>query len=127
MATDNLIESFAQMEASTARLERIVFDDPDTHVPGLLTRMERLNRQLETVSNDLQAVKRRRPNMSLWVAGYLAFLVSGGFAMVAFYTLPEVRMALDLPGPIAVGLALVFAVAALLLFVAGFGWLDRAP
>lgn len=127
MATDNLIESFTQMEASTARLERIVFDDPDTHAPGLLTRIERLNRQLETVSGDLQQMKSRRPNLSLWSAGYLAFLASGAFAMVAFYTLPEVRAALDLPGPVAVALALLFAVAAMLLFVAGYGWLDRAP
>lgn len=127
MATDNLFESFTQMEATTARLERIVFDDPDTHAPGLLTRIERLNRQLETFGSDLQAIKRRRPNLALWAAGYLAFLVSGVFAMVAFYTLPEVRAALDLPGPVAVVLALLFAVAAMLLFVAGYGWLDRAP
>ena len=127
MATDNLFESFTQMEASTARLERIVFDDPDTHAPGLLTRIERLNRQLDTLSSDLQAIKRRKPNLSLWAAGYIAFLASGVFAMVAFYTLPEVRASLDMPGPVAVGLALLFAVAAMLLFVAGYGWLDRAP
>lgn len=127
MATDNLIESFTQMEASTARLERIVFDDPDTHAPGLLTRIERLNRQLESVSGDLQQLKRRRPNLSILVAGYLAFLISGVFAMVAFYALPAVRVALDLPGPVAVALALLFAGAALLLSVTGSGWLDRAP
>lgn len=127
MAPENLIEAFTQLEASTARLGRIVFDDPDTHAPGLLTRIERLNRQLETVSGELQQMKRRRPNLSLLVAGYLAFLVSGVFAMVAFYALPEVRAALDLPGPVAVGLAILFAGAALLLSVAGSGWLDRAP
>lgn len=126
MATDNLFEAFSRLEASAARLDRIVFDDPDTHAPGLMTRIERLNRQLETVSSDLQQMKRRRPNLSLLVAGYLAFLVSGVFAMVAFYALPEVRAALDLPGPVAVGLAFVFAGTALLLSIAGSGWLDRA-
>lgn len=126
MATDNLFEAFSRLEASAARLDRIVFDDPDTHAPGLMTRIERLNRQLEAVSSDLQQMKRRRPNLSLLVAGYLAFLVSGVFAMVAFYALPEVRAALDLPGPVALGLAFVFAGTALLLSIAGSGWLDRA-
>ena len=125
MTSDNLFESYARLEASAARLDRIVFDDPDTHAPGLMTRIERLNGQLDTVSGELQAIKRRRPNMSLWLAGYIAFLISGAFAMVAFYTLPGIRAALDVPGPVAVGLALLFAAAALVLFVAGYGWLDQ--
>lgn len=125
MASDNLFEAYERLDASATRLDRIIFDDPDTHAPGLMTRIERLNSKLDTFSADLQAIKRRRPNLSLWVIGYLAFLVSGLFAMVAFYTLPEVRLALEMPGPIAVAMALLFAVAALLLFVAGFGWFER--
>jgi CHASE2 domain-containing sensor protein len=125
MASDNLFEAYGRLEASAARLDRIVFDDPDTHAPGLMTRIERLNGQLDTISAELQAIKRRRPNISLWVAGYIAFLVSGAFAMVAFYSLPEIRAALDLPGPVAVAMAVLFAAAALVLFVAGYGWFDQ--
>lgn len=127
MATENLFDAFAQLEASTSRLGRIVFDDPDTHAPGLLSRIEGLNVQLTAVSADLQTIKRRRPNLALWGTGYVAFLVSGAFAMAAFQGMPEVRALLDLPAPVAAGLALVFAVAALLLFAGGFGWLDRTP
>ena len=45
--------------------------------------------------------------------------------MVAFWNFPGVQAALDLPGPVAMGLALVFALAALVLFIAGFGWFER--
>lgn len=127
MATENLFEAFSQLEASTTRLGRIVFDDPDTHAPGLLSRIEVLNQQLTAVSAELQAVKRRRPNVGLWIVGYVAFMISGLFAMAAFHGLQELRAAFDLPAPLAASLALIFSMAALGLFVGGFGWLDRAP
>ena len=127
MAGDNLFEAFEKQEAITARLERIVFGDPPAHPVGLLQQMEQLSSQLEAVRSDLQAVKRRRPNVLLWTVGYVLFLISGMFAMTAFMSLPEVHTALDMPAPVAVGLALVFAAGALLLFMGGFGWLDRGP
>lgn len=125
MAGDNLFEAFEKQEAITARLERIVFGDPPAQPVGLLVRMEQLSSQLDAVSNDLHAVKSRRPNRLLWTAGYVAFLVSGLFAMMAFDDTPVVKAALEMPPQVAAGLAFFFAALALLLLMGGFGWLDH--
>ena len=125
MASDNLFDAFEEQRELSAQLRRIVFGDPPAHPVGLLERMEQLDKRLEDIGHKLQRVEQQRPNIWLWVGGYCAFILSGWFAMAAFWSLDALRAALALPASVAVGMALLFAVAALLMFVAGFGWLDR--
>jgi hypothetical protein len=127
MATDNLFDAFEEQRRLSDQLQRIVFGDPPAHPVGLLERMERLDKRLDEVARALGRVEARRPNLWLWGTGYLVFLVSGAFAMVAFSGYPQVQALLDMPSSVAFGLAAVFALAAALLFVGGYGWLDRGP
>ena len=113
-----------------ARLERVTYGDDYARVPGLLNQVEGLRGDLlglrtdvSTLRNDITTVQQRKPNVWLWALGYVAFLVSGAFAMSAFYNLTEIQALLSMPAPLAVSLAVLFALAALLLFVGGFGWL----
>jgi hypothetical protein len=113
-----------------ARLERVTYGDDYARVPGLLNQVEGLRGDLlglrtdvSTLRNDITTVQQRKPNVWLWALGYVAFLVSGAFAMSAFYSIPEIRALLAMPPPDAVALALVFLAAAALLFAGGFGWL----
>jgi hypothetical protein len=126
MATDNLFDAFEEQRELSGQLRRIVFGDPPAHPVGLLERMEQLDKRLEDFGRKLQRIEQQqRPSVWLWVAGYAAFLLSGWFAMSAMLSTETLRAALDLPAWLATGLALLFAVTALLLFVAGFGWLVR--
>ena len=126
--------AFERIEAIAERLERVMYGDSVAHQPGLLTQVESLRGEVQSVRSevqavrsDIQAVRSKRINVWLWVLGYATFLVSGLFAMTAFYSLPEVRALLAMPAPVAVVLAALFAVAALFLFAGGFGWLSRGP
>lgn len=128
--TDN--RSIDRLEKFVERLERVMYGDDYARQPGLLTQVDELRKDIAAVSNDVQAarseihsMRSKRANVWLWVLGYVTFLISGMFAMSAFYSMPEIKMLLAMPAPVAVALAVVFAVAALLLFAGGFGWLTH--
>lgn len=114
------------------RLERVTYGDDYARVPGLLNQVEGLRTDIAAVrgdvlslSGDIAQVKAHKPQVWLWALGYVVFLLAGMFAMVAFAGLPEMRALLSMPAPLALSLALVFTVAAALLFAGGFGWLQR--
>ncbi len=123
-SSDNLFDVVEELKQITADLRRTVYGDPATRSRGLMSEFDGLRQEVGRIDADLQKVKSRRPNPWAWTIGYLAFVASGLFAMVAFWSFPGVQAALDLPGPLAMGLALLFAGAALVLFIAGFGWFD---
>ena len=106
-----------------------MYGDMQARQSGLLDQVEGLRNDIAAVRSDVQAVRAdlitHRPQVWLWLLGYVAFLVSGAFAMSAFYSIPEIRALLAMPPPDAVALALVFLAAAALLFAGGFGWLQR--
>jgi len=125
MASDNLFDVVEELKQITADLRRTVYGDPATRSRGLMSEFDAMRQEVGRIDAELQKVKSRRPNPWSWTVGYMAFLASGAFAIVAFYSFPGVQAALDLPGPVAMGLALLFAAAALVLFIAGFGWFER--
>lgn len=95
-----------------------MFGDPPAHPTGLLAEIEGLRK-------DIQAVKNKRPSLLLWGAGYVVFLVSGAFAMTAFYNHPVMRTLREMPADLALAGAILFAALAAVLFVVGYGWLNR--
>lgn len=127
-------QTIDRLEDFVERLERVVYGDDYARVPGLLNQVEGLRSDMQSVRSevqavrtDIQAVRSRRANLWLWGLGYVTFLVSGLFAMSAFQNMPEVRALLDMPAPVAAVMAAVFALAAVMLFAGGFGWLSRGP
>ena len=127
--SDNL--AIDRLEDIAQRIERVMYGDMQARQPGLLDQVDSLRTDIMGVRKDVQElaaglhlIQARRPNMWLWALGYVAFLVSGLFAMSAFYNLPEIQTLLSMPAPVAAGLAAVFALGAARLFVGGFGWLS---
>ncbi len=121
---ENVIDTLVRVEASVARLERILLGDPDARHTGMVTQIDGLRRDMTAISADIQRMQQRRANPLLWMAGYVTFLASGAFAINAFWQHPQLRALLDMPAPLALWLALFFAAAAALLLVSGFGWLE---
>lgn len=116
------------VEASLARLERLLYGEKDAGYEGLLAAFVGLREEVRGLREELRGMKGRRPNLWLWGAGYVGFLVSGLFAVLAVDGVvmsPEYFYWLDMPAPLALFLALVFAGVALLLFFGGFGWLGE--
>jgi hypothetical protein len=128
MATENVLEVLDRVEGVQARFERVLFGDPRERTSGLLTEFEGLRHDVRGLRHDVQQMQLRaavqRPNLGLWMMGYAAFLTSGAFAMSAFFTYSQAQVLLQIPPHLALGLALFFALLALGLFVAGFGWLS---
>lgn len=125
MPGENLIDAVERLEVVSAKLERILYGDKDARRGGLIDEFEGLRKDVQTLHADVQRLKARRPNVWLWVGGYVAFMASGLFAMSAIYNQPQVQALLDMPPALALWLAVALAGAALLLFIGGFGWLDR--
>ena len=125
--------AFERIEAIAERLERVMYGDSVAHQPGLLTQVENLRDDMQSVRAEVQAVRtdiqavRTKSSPWLLLLGYTTFLISGLFAMTAFYSLPEVRALLAVPAPVAVALAAVFALATALLVAGGLGLLSRGP
>lgn len=111
-----------------ATLLRIINGDDDSRHDGLLDSVERLSKDVSALRTELQAIKARRPNVWVWTAGYVCFLISGLFAGIAIYNVMasvELFALLDIPVVWAWFLALAFAGAALIMFVVGYGWQNR--
>ena len=125
--------AFERIEAIAERLERVMYGDSVAHQPGLLTQVENLRNDMQSVRAEVQAVRtdiqavRTKSSPWLLLLGYTTFLISGLFAMTAFYSLPEVRALLAMPAPVAAALAAAFALATALLVAGGLGLLSRGP
>jgi hypothetical protein len=126
MATENILEAFERVEDTLSRVERILCGDPRERLPGLMTEFEGLRGDVQGLRRDVQQLQAQRPQVLLWIAGYVCFLLSGLFAAIAVYQVSaslELYGLLDIPLWLASGLALLFAAIAAGLFVGGFGWL----
>lgn len=124
MATENILEAVDRVEDTVARFERIFYGDPRERTSGLLAEFEGLRRDVQGLRQDMYRLQLQRPNFLLWVSGYVAFLISGVFVMIAFYDYPHMRELLTMPPQVALFMAMLFVLIALVLFSAGFGWIS---
>lgn len=124
MATENILEAVDRVEETIARFERILYGDSRERTSGLLTEFEGLRRDVQELRQDMHRLQLQRPNFLLWVSGYVSFLLSGAFAMITFYDFPYVRDLLAIPPQVAFFMATLFVLIALVLFSAGFGWIN---
>ncbi len=124
MATENILEAVDRIEAAEGKFERILYGDPPARPNGLLVEFEGLRRDVQAVREDVHRLQNRRPNVLLWVAGFVSFVAAMVFGMVGFMNVAAGHDVWNLPGSVGLWLAGMFAVVALLLFMGGFGWLD---
>ncbi len=125
MAGDNLFEAVERLEQVSARLERILYGDKDARRSGLIDEFEGLRRDVQRLNEDVQRIKAKRPNMWMWILGYLSFAASVTFGVVGILNQIDGHNVWGLPAAVAMWLAAMLAAGALLMFLNGFGWLDR--
>lgn len=121
-----VVKSLDRVELAIKSFDRILYGDQRERVSGLITEFEGLRGDIQGLRQDVQKLQAQRPQVLLWIAGYVCFLLSGLFAAIAVYQVSaslELYGLLDMPLWLAAGLALLFAAIALALFVGGFGWL----
>jgi hypothetical protein len=124
MASDNILDAVERIETAVFRFERILYGDPPAHPHGLLVQVEGMRNDMNATQERVLRLERKRPNLWLWLLGFLTFLVSGCFAIVGFVNLALSSAIWDLSPWTAFALAVLFAVISCVLFMAGFGWLD---
>ena len=124
MASDNILDAVDRIEQAIGKFERILYGDPQARQNGLLLEFEGLRKDVQGLRGDVQQLQNRRPNVVMWVTGYVLFLAAGALATVSFINQVSELQVWDLSPLIAGGLSVVFAGIALFMFVGGFGWLD---
>jgi hypothetical protein len=122
---ENLIEAVERLELVIGRIERLMYGEPPGRPGGLLAEVEGLRRDVQGLREDVHRLKSRRPNIWVWAGGYLVFLVSGAFALVGAVNQVLASRLWDIPPVVAMWLAVMLAGGALIMFLGGFGWLDR--
>ena len=124
MATENILEAVDRIESAVCRFERILYGDPPARPNGLLVEFERLRRDVQGLREDVQRLKARRPNMVMWSVGYLSYLAAGTLGIAGLMNQFGEHDVFGLPGSVALGLAVLFAILAAFLLIGGHGWLD---
>jgi hypothetical protein len=125
MASDNLFDVVQELRDIVADLKRTLYGDHATRSTGLLSEFDGLRRDVESLKQDVQKVKSKKPSIPTWVAGFLVFWAGMLSAIVALINLVPGFDIFGISSTAAMWLAIVFGLSALLLFVTGFGWLDR--
>lgn len=124
MASDNILEAVDRIEQAIGKFERILYGDSQARQNGLLVEFEGLRKDVRDLREDVQRLQNRRPNVLMWITGYVLFLIAGAMATVSFINQVSDLLVWDLAPEIAGGLAVIFAGIALFMFIGGFGWLD---
>lgn len=120
---DNLLDVIRDLRGVVTDLKRVVYGDQVARIPGLLEAFDQQQRRIETLETDVKTLKNRRPMVWIWVLGYLSFIAAWALGAVAMTNRISHLNLLDLPFGFAAILASVLAIVALVLFVAGFGWM----
>ncbi len=124
---ENVLDMVEQLREIVGEFKRILYGDSAARTNGLVVEFGDLRRDVQAIKDDIQRLKTRRHNIWLWVAGYLAFAASVTFGVIGILNQVDGHNVWGLPAAVALWLAAVMAGAALILFLGGFGWLDRGP
>jgi hypothetical protein len=124
MASENILEVMDTLVQVVSDLKLIVYGDEKARINGLLVDFGELRRDVAIVKEEVHKLKNRRPQVWLWILGYFSFLAGTMFGVVAILNQIDNHNVFDLPAPVAVFLASMFVVAALFLFLGGFGWFN---
>lgn len=125
MASDNVLDVIDELREIVGEFKRILYGDTAARTNGLVVKFDDLHRDVQALRDDVHRLKNRRANVWMWVAGYVSFSASVAFGVVGMINLIDNHNVLGLPAAVALWLAAVLAGLALMLFLGGFGWLDR--
>jgi hypothetical protein len=123
---DNLIATVERLEVVTAKFERMLYGEPPERPGGLIAEFQALRDDVRKLDADMQRLKSRRTNVWLWIMGYLTFAAGVTFGVVGLLNLIDGHNVLDIPSPVGLWLAAILTMGSLIMFLGGFGWLDRA-
>lgn len=125
MANENLLDIVERLDRIVTDLKLALYGSPEARSTGLFAEFDTLRTRVERLERDVEAQKQRRPNVWLWVAGYWSFVAAVAFGAVALLNTATDLNLWDAPTPLSGAIAAFFAVVALVLFLLGFGWLDK--
>lgn len=125
MANENLLDIVERLDRIVTDLKLALYGSPEARSTGLFAEFDMLRTRVSQLERDVEAQKARRPNIWLWVVGYWSFIAAAAFGAVAMLNTATDLNLWDAPTPLAATLAIFFAVGALVLFLLGFGWLER--
>lgn len=104
-------------------LNRALYGDPQSRTPGLFDRLDTLIAKMDQFSTELERLKRRRPNITNWVLGYVTHYASIVFTIITIInSIPGVSVG-NMPVEVSATLAVVLAAAALVFLLIGYGWI----
>jgi hypothetical protein len=122
---DNLFEVVEQLREIVADLKRTLYGDHATRATGLLAEFDALRRRVESVEEDVERIRSKRPNVGSWVTAYVLFCVAMVFLAAGMINLFVGHDALGLEPAVAFWLSAAAVVVAGVLFAVGYSWLDR--
>lgn len=125
MASDNVLDVLEELREIVGEFKRILYGDTAARTNGLVVEFGDLRRDVQALRDDVHRLKNRKPNVWLWVMGYLSFAASVTFGVIGILNLAG-HAVFGLPAAVALWLAAALGGMALVLFLGGFGWLDRA-
>lgn len=123
-ANENIFDILDELRQLIDQLRMIVYGDKTSRYPGMVDEVGRLQSRIEHAEMEIEKLKRRRPNVPLWVAGFLSFVISVSLLGVSFVNFSSKVNIFDMTPFLAAGLAVFFVAVSLVLFLGGFGWLD---
>ena len=125
MAGDNLLDVVEELRTLVSEFRRLLYGDQASRFPGLVADLDTLKSRLDRVETDVHGLKSKRPVIGMWVGGFIAFVMAIGFAGVAMQNANTTANIFDMPVPLAVILGVCLLLLSLLMFLGGFGWLEK--
>jgi len=104
-------------------LNRALYGDPQSRTPGLFDKVDTLIDKMDQFSSELERLKRRHPNITNWVLGYVTHYASIIFAIVAILnSVPGISVG-SITSEVSAALAVVLGLLALVFLLVGYGWI----
>ena len=125
MASDNLMDVVEELKDLVAELRRLLYGDMATRSSGLVADFDKHDRRIATLETEVTRLRNRRPVVGMWIGGFIAFVVAIVLIGIAFVNYASDANLLDMTPPLAGGLAAFLCAVSLVMFLGGFGWLDR--
>jgi hypothetical protein len=121
----NLIDVLLDLKTTIEELRRTMYGDQAARTSGLIAEVDSHRRRIDDMSLEVRQLKERRPIIWLWLCGYVSFVAAWTMAAVGIVNALSRANVWDFPPAAAAMLAIVLTFVAAILFVAGFGWLQK--
>lgn len=125
MATDNLLDVVDELRTLVGELRRLLYGDQASRFPGLVADLDMQKTRIDRLTMDMDRMKSKRPVVVMWIGGFLAFVAAVVLIGVALTNAATYANIWDLPPMLAATIAAGLVALSLIMFIGGFGWLDK--